>query len=97
MISIRCGEYTYENFILENSVNLSFSKDFLFNQNIIGSGINVLDIETNAEIELLLYGGTVEIKYHVNFPKWEYEVSLTAKTNDDIEIENSVITYFDFQ
>lgn len=104
IISTPCGEYTYENSILENSVNLFFSKDFLFNENTIKSGTNVLDIQTtDSEIELLLYEGTIDIKIHTifieqcNFHKGEYEITLKAKTNDDIEIENSLITYFDFQ
>lgn len=105
IVRIPCGDQSYENSILENSVSISFSKDFLFNEDTITSGTNVLDIQTtNSEIELHLSEdiGIIETIFHAKFieqcniPNGEYEVMLKAKTNDDIEIENTVKVYFKF-
>jgi hypothetical protein len=103
VINTPCGNMRFINSILENSVQLTFSEDFEYNQNILAAGTDVLSLGApTSEIELVVFDGDIQIVFkdefigRSSFGSDEYEITLNASTDDDVEIINSLRTYFNF-
>jgi len=95
----------YDNQILDSTLDLRFSKPFIFNKDTIFANSNLFNISlVNREIELITNDYSEKVilfsdSFHnsTTFDTTEYTVSISCFTDDNRYLQDSVIVLFDFE
>ena len=90
--------FKYRNSVVDSSLIISCSKDFIYNDTLIEAntniiGLSTLDVGTNFFGAYLVF--TKEFILKSKFENTEYNFNFRLKTTDNLEFRNSIELYVD--